>query len=264
MAAVLPPKTDYKPRIPPSLVKSGALSDAQLEAIVYAGHAHGDVMPNGKRRGFFIGDGTGVGKGREIAGILLDNKQNGRTKAVWVSEKRALINDARRDWNGLGQPGSEIIDLGKMKAGDDVPAKRGILFTTYDTLKSAEQTKMEGEKVRGRERVDQIVEWLGKDFDGVIAFDEAHNLGNAVDTKGGRGVQKARRRRWPAWRCRTSCRTPAWSTSRPPAPPRSPIWPMPIGWACGARAPPFPNRDDFVGKVAEAAAWRRWSWWRAT
>ncbi len=191
MASVLPPKTDYKPRLPAALIKSGALSDAQLEAIVYAGHAHSDVMPNGKRRGFFIGDGTGVGKGREIAGILLDNKQSGRTKAVWVSEKRALLNDAKRDWNGLNQPATEILDHGKTKAGDDIAAKQGILFTTYDTLKSAEQTKTEGEKVRGRERVDQIVDWLGKDFDGVIAFDESHNLGNAVEEKGKRGTKKA-------------------------------------------------------------------------
>ena len=57
MATVMPPHTDYKPRLPAALITSGALSDAQLEAVIYAGHAHSDIMPNGKRRGFFIGDG---------------------------------------------------------------------------------------------------------------------------------------------------------------------------------------------------------------
>jgi hypothetical protein len=191
MASVMPPATDYKPRIPAALVRSGALSDAQLEAIVYAGHAHSDVMANGKRRGFFIGDGTGVGKGREIAGIILDNFQNGRTKAVWVSEKRALVNDARRDWNGMGRPATDVIDHGKLKPGDAIKGDKGILFTSYDTMKSAEQTKTVDGKIRGKERVDQIVDWVGKDFDGVIAFDESHNMGNATDQKGGRGVKKA-------------------------------------------------------------------------
>lgn len=191
MASVVPPATDYKPRLPAELIKSGALSDAQLEAIVYAGNAHSDVMPNGNRRGFFIGDGTGVGKGREIAGILLDNKLQGRSKAIWVSEKPALINDAKRDWAGLGQPPGEIIDISKTKAGGEIAGDKGILFVSYDTLKSAEKTKAEEGTVKGKTRVDQIVEWLGPDFDGVIAFDEAHNLGNSNDQKDTRGTKKA-------------------------------------------------------------------------
>ena len=195
MATVVPPATTYKPRIPASLVRSGALSDAQLEAIVYAGHAHTDIMGTEKRRGFFIGDGTGVGKGREIAGIILDNFQNGRTKAVWVSEKRALVNDARRDWNGMGQPVTDVIDHGKLKPGDVIQQGKGILFTSYDTLKSEEKVKVaavEGEVApTGKTRVQQIIDWVGKDFDGVIAFDEAHAMGNSTDQPGSRGVKRA-------------------------------------------------------------------------
>ena len=37
------------------------------------------------RRGWFLGDGTGAGKGRQVAGILLDNWLKGRRRAVWVS-----------------------------------------------------------------------------------------------------------------------------------------------------------------------------------
>jgi hypothetical protein len=35
------------------------------------------------RAGFFIGDGAGVGKGRQIAAIILDNVVRGRRKHVW-------------------------------------------------------------------------------------------------------------------------------------------------------------------------------------
>ena len=35
--------------------------------------------------GFFIGDGAGVGKGRQIAGIIMDNFARGRRQAVWLS-----------------------------------------------------------------------------------------------------------------------------------------------------------------------------------
>ena len=37
-------------------------------------------------------------------------------------------------------------------------------------------------------RLKQIVDWLGKDFDGVIIFDEAHNMASAVEY--GSGLQK--------------------------------------------------------------------------
>lgn len=251
MASVMPPKTDYRPKLPQSLVKSGGLSDAQLEAITYAGHAHSDVMPDGRRRGFFIGDGTGVGKGREIAGILLDNKQQGRTKAVWISEKRQLINDAKRDWNGLGQPATEIMDHGKVKASEAIKADKGILFTSYDTLKSAEQTKTEAGKVKGRSRVDQIVEWVGPDFDGVIAFDEAHNLGNATDEKGGRGVKKAAQKalagvelqqRLPNARVVYVSATGATEVSNLAYADRLGLW---------GEGTPFANRQDFMGKVSD-------------
>lgn len=37
-----------------------------------------DILPSGERAGFFIGDGAGVGKGRQISGIILDNFVRGR------------------------------------------------------------------------------------------------------------------------------------------------------------------------------------------
>ena len=44
-------------------------------------------MASGERAGFLIGDGAGVGKGRTIAGIILENFLQGRKKAIWVCTK---------------------------------------------------------------------------------------------------------------------------------------------------------------------------------
>ena len=132
-----------------------------------------------------INHNTGVGKGAQIAGIILDNWNQGRKKAVWISENARLFNDAQRDaeWVSLGK--QRVFEQGKIKG--EIGIKEGVAFTTYATLKSAERDKA-GEK--GKTRLDQLSDWLGKDFEGVIAFDEAHNMANAIARKGSRGVQQ--------------------------------------------------------------------------
>ncbi|MGB9886892.1 MAG: strawberry notch-like NTP hydrolase domain-containing protein [Moorellales bacterium] len=191
MAAVEPPAPTYTPNLPKEIVEEGKLSIAQLEAVVYAGQAHQQVLPSGERRGFFIGDGTGVGKGREISGIILDNMRQGRKKAVWVSVNMPLMKDAQRDFGDIGGDPNLIFDLHKIKLGTPIKQQEGILFTTYKTL--AEGLEASGERVKAKEgkktRIDQIVDWLGKDFDGVIVFDEAHKMGNSIAQRGKRGMQ---------------------------------------------------------------------------
>jgi antirestriction protein ArdC/phage/plasmid primase-like uncharacterized protein len=191
MSAVEPPAPSYAPVLPTNLIKDGLLSIAQLEAVVYAGQAHSELLPNGSRKGFFIGDGTGVGKGREISGIILDNMMQGRNKAVWISFNEGLIEDAKRDFAGIGGDPGKIFFQGKTKAGNEITQEDGILFTTYSTLRGGEKKQandlgQEG----GKTRAQQIINWLGEDFDGVIAFDEAHSMGNAIAVKGKRGVRK--------------------------------------------------------------------------
>lgn len=192
MASVVPPAPTYSPKLPKATIEKGLLSIAQIEAVVYAGQAHEQFLPSGERRGFFIGDGTGVGKGREISGILLDNLLQGRKKAVWVSEKPGLLNDAKRDFKGVGGDERLIFGQSKTKATAAIPGT-GILFTTYSTLRSGAKGQNKGDaasKDAAKTRLQQIVDWVGPDFDGVIAFDEAHNAGNAVAMKGKRGISK--------------------------------------------------------------------------
>jgi len=200
MASVAPPKPGYRPVLPANI--RDLLSDAQLETVIYAGEAHSaylagtwivdetcdlvkaapdDAQDSVRfRRGFMLGDGTGAGKGRQSAGIILDNWLQGRRKAVWISKSDKLIEDAQRDVAALGMERLLVTPLSRFPQGKPITLSEGILFATYATLRSHER----GEKVS---RVRQIVEWLGRDFDGVIIFDESHAMQNAAGGKGERG-----------------------------------------------------------------------------
>ena len=227
MADIAPPVPSYRPLLPPALVDDGLLSEAQLESVALAGEAHSKLLParcridadflravplddDGNavdtgietetplsapvrlRQGWMLGDGTGCGKGRQAAAIVLDRWLRGTTRALWISQSARLVEDARRDWREIGRDERDVFPLADYRPAQPIPRTSGILFTTYATLRSPARGEAPA-------RLDQIVRWLagGMDeasrhaFDGVVVFDESHAMANAAGSAAGqRGEAK--------------------------------------------------------------------------
>ncbi|WP_448208218.1 strawberry notch-like NTP hydrolase domain-containing protein [Azospirillum sp. sgz302134] len=180
MAAVAPPAAWYRPALPSDVVTSGKLSLAQYETVVMAGQAFQQSLRQTTdgipwRLGYFLGDAGGVGKGRQVAGVILDSFAQGQTRAVWLTKDAGLLlQAARRDWQALGGDPKDVFTLNRYRPNEPVPVKRGIMLVSYGTLRSGSGRN------GGRRRVDQIIEWCGKDFAGVLAFDESHKMSEAL------------------------------------------------------------------------------------
>ena len=199
MGSIPAPVPDYVPQLPERTVGERLLSTSQLETVVYAGHAWQQMLPgrfrpaaegvglelaaDGRsyRQGFMLGDGTGAGKGRQVAACVLDNWLQGRRRHIWVTKNEPLLEDARRDWTALGGLSADIQPLSNWKIDEPISLDRGVIFVTYPTLRSA----------RGdRTRLQQLIDWAGEDFDGVLAFDESHEMGGVAGGEGALGAKK--------------------------------------------------------------------------
>ncbi len=199
MGSIAAPMPDAMPQLPDGLISKGLLSAAQAETLIYAASAHardlpGRFEPEDKgcslkasaegqtyRQGYFLGDGTGAGKGRQVASVILDRWVRGERRHIWISKNEALLEDARRDWAALGGLPIDIQPLASWKLGTPIAMRDGILFVTYPTLRSGRSDAT---------RLDQILAWASDDFDGVIVFDEAHAMANAAGGEGSRGKFK--------------------------------------------------------------------------
>ena len=198
MGSIPAPVPTHVPHLPERTVTDRLLSASQLETVVYAGHAWSRTLPGRfkpapeglglvlaedgavYRKGYFLGDGTGAGKGRQIAACILDSWLAGRRRSIWISKNEALLEDARRDWTALGGMSADVQPLSAWKIDEDIKLDTGVLFVTYPTLRSA----------RGEHsRLQQLIRWAREDFDGVIAFDEAHEMGGVAGGEGALGAK---------------------------------------------------------------------------
>jgi predicted RNA methylase len=199
MGSITAPRPTYVPFLPASILDQKVLSDAQVETLIYAGDAFERDLPgrfviaeeglslspdgDGRpyRTGFFLGDGTGAGKGRQVAAIILDQWLRGRRRHIWISKTETLLEDARRDWTAVGGLALDIQHLNQWKLGTPVGAGEGVLFLTYATLRSNRGDK--GTRLR------QILDWVGDDHDGMIVFDEAHEMAGVAGGEGRFGTK---------------------------------------------------------------------------
>lgn len=180
LSAVHPPEPTYDLLIKDDLESSKALSCLQIETLVYASQRHLQHLPNGARAGFFVGDGAGVGKGRTIAGLIWENWHHGRRKALWISVGSDLKFDARRDLDDVGATCIEVHALNKLPYSKldsrSVRIREGVVFLTYSSLIASSE--------KGRSRLQQLVQWCGSGYDGLVVFDECHKAKNLVPEAG--------------------------------------------------------------------------------
>ncbi|KAF8692024.1 hypothetical protein HU200_039971 [Digitaria exilis] len=181
LSAVQPPEPTHKLIIVEELDETNALSSLQIETLVYACQRHHHHLPTGARAGFFIGDGAGVGKGRTIAGLIWENWQHGRHKALWISIGSDLKYDARRDLDDVGAKCVEVHALNKLPYSkldsEAIGIADGVVFVTYSSLIASSE--------KGLSRLQQLVQWCGSDFDGLLVFDECHKAKNLIPEAGG-------------------------------------------------------------------------------
>ncbi len=106
-----------------------------------------------------------MGKGRTLAGFVVENISRGRKKHIWVSVSSDLYEDAKRDLSDLGldkYASKKCYNLGNYKSQDAIKHEEGVVFTTYKTLIA-------------KNRLDQLLQWCGDySFDGLIMLDECH------------------------------------------------------------------------------------------
>lgn len=172
-----PPLKLAKLDLPSQIVniwQQGKISDLQFETVTRADARHNLILPDGSVGGFFLGDGTGVGKGRQIAAIAYNNWLQGRKRQIWVSVNDDLLPSADRDLKDIGA-NIPLKALTKIKLGDDIEDKfkDGIIFLSYSILA---QEKKQGQK---QSRLEQLQKWLGDEP--VIFFDEVHKAKNLIE-----------------------------------------------------------------------------------
>ena len=199
LATVAPPDVTYKLNIAedmPHVISEGRLSDLQLEFVTYACQRHEQRLASGSRRGFFLGDGAGMGKGRQLAGLILENVLAGRRKHIWCTTNIDLKEDATRDLRDVGctiakdleaaaESGSKrrraaadddaaVIDVFALPTSSTAkidPEREGVLVLTYSGLSASGGAGS---------RLQQVVDWCGEDYDGCLLFDESHCAKNLI------------------------------------------------------------------------------------
>ncbi|CAN0189134.1 unnamed protein product, partial [Ectocarpus fasciculatus] len=114
------------------------LSEVQMESVIYAGQQFSKPhLKNGERAGFMIGDGAGVGKGRQLAGIIMDAWMQGHKRHVWFSISPDLLHDTKRDLKDI-KPGRKnrpkVYNLSDLDYDENLTVGDGVIFSTYKSL----------------------------------------------------------------------------------------------------------------------------------
>eukprot|EP00742_Colponemidia_sp_Colp-10_P015113 GILJ01017226.1.p1 GENE.GILJ01017226.1~~GILJ01017226.1.p1 ORF type:complete len:1261 (+),score=125.86 GILJ01017226.1:85-3783(+) len=183
MSRIKMPPLTFQTSIPRKmLVEDRILSDIQFETVGYACQSFETRLGDGSRAGFLQGDGTGVGKGRTISGILLEqyldhinntnNTNNTKPfQSVWVSTSWILLKDAVRDMTAVFGDLYKDVKVVEWRDVKQLTTVTGhaVFFTTYSMLARSH-------KETSKFNIDKIIQALNpQSFNGVVVFDESHN-----------------------------------------------------------------------------------------
>ncbi|XP_059661911.1 protein FORGETTER 1 isoform X2 [Cornus florida] len=98
----------------------------------------------------------------------------------WISVGSDLKFDSRRDLDDVGAMCVEVHALNKLPYSKldskSVGVREGVVFLTYNSLIASSE--------KGRSRLQQLVQWCGPEFDGLVIFDECHKAKNLVPEAG--------------------------------------------------------------------------------
>ncbi|CAL8140680.1 unnamed protein product [Orchesella dallaii] len=183
LSCVRPPPVTYLLKMEPKFYcpantsVPAHMSDAQLEAVIYACQAHEKMIECFKknssevtlvRQGFFLGDGTGTGKSRVLAAIMYETILSGISKVIYVTANELLFKTMKPEIQYF-LPQQKFISLKELEKYESQGDRKEVLLLTYSNLSD---TLKQG----------WIVKWIGNEFDGMIVFDEAHNAKAAFDS----------------------------------------------------------------------------------
>ncbi|CAJ1373490.1 unnamed protein product [Effrenium voratum] len=169
--------------IPAEVAEKELLSSPQLESVAYAARRFRGHLPSGVRAGYYLGDGTGCGKGRVIAALIWHLWNGGAKRHVWLSASNDLLADASRDFRDLAAE-LPLCSLSSMPYGpvsgaglDD--SGNGVIFASYQLLVASKSAS--AAPTPETSRLGQLIHWLRKGPGGacgLIALDEAHRTKN--------------------------------------------------------------------------------------
>jgi len=145
----------------PGLLERQVLSSAQLHPVALAMQAFE------KGRAFLIGDGTGVGKGRESMGVIASHWHKTGARRALVVSVGSLASDVERDFKDCKIrklfPGTCYVDASAALPARGKMPVQAVVFTTYSQLRS-----------KGFKPYAKLLRARGGNGAGTLVLDEVH------------------------------------------------------------------------------------------